>query len=150
MTATTDSPPGRTIISQRTWVSGDRRVEVDLDSDYRMCVVFHGQGSVEGAHAICRLVDEIRDEQGHDKVISALVDMRRIHSAPLRAQAIIGRWLLSRKQQIQRIAVFGGGRLEMAVARAVMTIAGMGQKAHFGGDLAGALAFLGFPPAFHR
>lgn len=148
MTTSTPQIP-RNIVARRLWVDGDRRVEVDIDDAWRMLVVFHGQGSVEGAHAICRLIDEIRDELGHDKVISALVDMRRIYSAPLRAQAIIGRWLLSRKQQIAKIAVFGGGRLEMAVAKAVMTIAGMGQKATFGARVDEAIGFLGFPADFH-
>lgn len=140
----------RTLISTRTWVDGDRRIEIDLDDAFRMRVLFFGKGSVDGAHALCRLIDEIRDEQGHDKVISALVDMRQIYSAPLRAQAIIGRWLLSRRNQIARVAVFGGGKLEMAVARAVMTIAGMGQKAFFGANVGDALKFLGFPEDFHR
>lgn len=139
----------RTLISTRQWVDGDSRLEIDLDEDWRMKVLFFGKGSVEGAHALCRLIDEIRDEQGHDRVISALVDMRRIRSAPLRAQAIIGRWLLSRRSQIARVAVFGGGKLEMAIARAVMTIAGMGQKAFFGATVDEALRFLDFPQDFH-
>jgi hypothetical protein len=146
---TPPTPTSRTILTRRSWVSGDRRIDIDLDDAWRMLVVFQGQGTVEGAHALCELIDAIRDEQGHDRMISALVDMRRIHSAPLRGQAIIGRWLLSRKAQIARVAVFGGGRLEMAVARAVMTIAGMGQKAFFGAELREALGFLNFPNDFH-
>jgi hypothetical protein len=139
----------RTVISVRQWVDGDSRLEIDLDDVFRMRIVFFGKGTVEGAHALCRLVDEIREEIGQERVISALVDMRCARSAPLRAQAIIGRWLLSRRSQIARVAVFGGGKLEMAIARAVMTIAGMGQKAFFGATVDESLRFLEFPSDFH-
>jgi hypothetical protein len=145
--------PSRAWIARRAWsdvVEGvPSRVDIDLDAGGRMRVVFDGRGSIAGMQALCALVDAIRDEVGHDRRIEAIVDMRRAGPAPLRAQAIIGRWLLGRKDQITRIAVFGGGRVEMALARAVMTIAGMGQRAFFGARLEEALAFLGFPPDFH-
>jgi|GEM_PF-2035859 len=145
----TQETAARTIIARRQWVDGDRRVEIDIDDNHRMLVVFFGRGSNDGARALCKLIDEIRDEIGHDTMMSALVDMRLVHSAPLLAQAIIGRWLLTRKKQINRIAVFGGGKLEMSVARAVMTVAGMGKKAFFGAQLTEARAFLDYPADFH-
>ncbi len=149
----TSSDPSRAWIARRVWsdvVSGvPSSVTIELDASGRMRVVFDGRGSVAGAQALCDLVDAIRDEVGHARLIEALVDMRKAGPAPLRAQAIVGRWLLGRKQQITRIAVFGGGRVEMALARAVMTIAGMGTRGFFGSHLKEALAFLDFPPDFH-
>lgn len=144
------NPAARTIVSRRQWIDGDSRIDIDIDDANRLLVVFLGRGSVAGAHALCALIDELRDEIGHTTMISALVDMRQVYSAPLRAQAIIGRWLLTRRNQIERLAVFGGGRLEMAIAKAIMTIAGMGQKAFFGAQLAEAQVFLAYPEDFHR
>jgi hypothetical protein len=145
--------PSRAWVARRAWsgvVDGvPSRIDFDLDASGRLRVVFDGRGSLAGAEALCALVDAIRDEVGHSRPIEALVDMRKAGPAPLRAQVIVGRWLLGRKGQITRIAVFGGGKVEMALARAVMTIAGMGQRAFFGARLAEALAFLGFPADFH-
>lgn len=142
------------VVSRRVWrdlVEGvPSTVEVEVDALGRMRVVFDGRGSVGGAQALCELIDAVRDEVGHGRTIHALVDMRRAGPAPLRAQLIVGRWLLGRKKQIARIAVFGGGKAEMALARAVVTLAGMGGQAFFGASLVEALAFLGFPSDFHR
>ena len=151
---TAGSVDAAAVVSRRIWkdiVEGvPSTVEVQVDAAGRMRVVFDGKGSVAGAQALCELIDAVRDEVGHDRTIHALVDMRKAGPAPLRAQMIVGRWLLGRKKQIARIAVFGGGKAEMALARAVVTLAGMGGQAFFGTALAEALAFLGFPADFHR
>lgn len=132
-------------LAQRTWQEAGQRIEVTVDADYRAVVVFDGKGSMEGTRALIDLVDGIRDQLGHTTVISALVDMRKLDGAPLRAQFVLGKWLLMRKKQMSKIAVFGGKPFEMGIARAVMTIAGMGSKTFFGNHLEQAVGFLGWP-----
>ncbi len=132
-------------LAERTWAEPGQRIDITVDDAHRAVVVFDGKGSMPGARALIELIDAIRDELGHEIRISALVDMRRLDGAPLRAQFLIGKWLLTRKKQIAKVAVFGGKPFEMGVARAVMKIAGMGQQAFFGNHASEALAFLGWP-----
>lgn len=139
------SPPPNAWRAERHWHEPGQRIDITVDDAHRAVVVFDGKGSMPGAKALVELVDAIRDELGHDILISALVDMRKLDGAPLRAQFLIGRWLLSRKKQIDKVAVFGGKPFEMGLAKAVMTIAGMGSKASFGNHLADAVRFLGWP-----
>jgi len=141
-----DSPqPTTTWRAERHWHEPGQSIDITVDDAHRAVVVFDGKGSMDGARALVANIDAIRDELGHDVHISALVDMRRLDGAPLRAQFLIGKWLLARKKQIERVAVFGGKPFEMGLARAVMTIAGMSAKASFGNHRHEALAFLGWP-----
>ncbi|MFO0751313.1 MAG: STAS/SEC14 domain-containing protein [Myxococcota bacterium] len=137
--------PTRTWRAERHWHEPGQDIDITVDHDHRVVVVFRGRGSLDGARALIELVDSVRDELGHTTVISTLVDMRLLDGAPLRAQFIIGKWLLARRKQVDRVAVFGGKPFEMGLARAVMTIAGMGAKASFGNHLADAMRFLGWP-----
>lgn len=138
-------PPSKRWLAERNWSEPTQRIDITVDSEYRMAVVFTGKGSMAGAKALVDLIDSLRTELGHHVMISALVDMRRIDGAPLRAQIVLGRWLMMSKKQIAKVAIFGGKPFEMGIARAVMTIAGMGQKASFGNHLDEALRFLGWP-----
>lgn len=119
-------------------------VRVAIDAEHRVFVHFNGRGSTEGARAVTAMMDVVRDELGHDTVFEAIVDMRDLDGAPLRAQFIIGRWLLGRKKQISKVAIFGGKPFEMKVARAVMTVARM-HNAHFCDHLDEAMRWLGWP-----
>ena len=139
-----ESTPPRLLVD-RTWTEPGQSIHLTLDADHRGVIVFNGKGTMAGAQALIDLIDGLRAELGHDLVISALVDMRRLEGAPLRAQFLLGKWLLTRKKQISKVAIFGGKPIEMGIARAVMTISGMGQKAHFGNHLADAVRFLGWP-----
>lgn len=132
-------------LAQRRWQEPGQLIDITVDAEHRAVVVFDGKGSMTGAKALIDLIDAIRDEVGHHVLISALVDMRKLDGAPLRAQFTIGKWLLTRKKQMDKVALFGGKPFEMGIARAVMTIAGMGAKAHFGNQLGDALRFLGWP-----
>jgi len=129
----------------REWREPGQLILLTLDADHRACVYFDGKGSLDGAKALIDLVDRVRDEVGHDKVFAAIVDMRDLSGAPLRAQFVIGKWLFARKRQIAKIAVFGGRPFEMKVAQAVMTVARM-KNASFFKTLGQAIAWLGWPP----
>ncbi len=132
-------------LAERTWSEVGQRIHITLDADHRTVVVLDGKGSMPGTKALIDLMESIRDQIGHGILISALVDMRKLDGAPLRSQFVLGKWLLMRKKQMDRIAVFGGKPYEMGIARAVMTIAGMGAKTFFGNHLDDAVRFLGWP-----
>ena len=95
-------------------------VRIAIDQGNRVFVHFNGRGSVDGARSVTEMMDQVRDELGHDVVFEALVDMRDLDGAPLRAQFVIGKWLLGRKKQIAKVAIFGGKPFEMKVAAAVL------------------------------
>lgn len=139
-----DHAPFETILD-RTWREPLQSIRLTLDGQNRGVVVIEGKGSIAGAHALIKLIDDARDELGHHIVISSLVDLRRLEGAPLRAQFVLGKWLLARRKQIHKVAIFGGKPFEMGLARAIMTIAGMGSKAWFGNQLNDALSFLEWP-----
>jgi len=140
-----ENPPPQRWLTQRTWTEPTQRIDITVDAEHRVAVVFTGKGSMPGTKALIDMVESIRAEVGLDVVISALVDMRKLDGAPLRAQIVLGRWVLSRKKDISKVAIFGGKPFEMGLARAVMTIAGMGRKASFGNHLDEAVRFLGWP-----
>lgn len=145
MTDTPSPPANSRMLVDRTWTEPGQRIHITMDEQHRAVVVFDGKGTMAGGQALMNLIDQLREEFGHGLVIAALVDMRKLDGAPLRVQFLLGKWLLTRKKQISKIAIFGGKPIEMGIARAVMTISGMGQKAHFGNHRADALRFLGWP-----
>ena len=64
-----------------------------------------------------------------------------IEGVPLRAQFLLGKWLLNNKQHFLRIAVFGGKPWEMNMGRAVAKIARF-QNIGFFADEPASLAYL--------
>jgi hypothetical protein len=131
------------------WSEPKQTITMRMDHAFRGVVVIDGKGSIAGSHALIGLVEGARDEIGHEVIIESLVDLRKLHGAPLRSQLIIGKWLFKRKDQIRKIAVFGGSRVEMKLASTIMTIARM-KNAHFTKHLSNALTWLEWPADFHK
>ncbi|PIE16344.1 MAG: hypothetical protein CSA66_07425 [Proteobacteria bacterium] len=127
----------------REWREPEQLIRVSADAEDRGAVYFSGAGSMAGARALTELLDELRALIGTDKRFVAIVDLRDLAGAPLRAQFHIGKWLFARKRQIERVAVFGGRPFEMRIARAVMKIARM-REASFFDSLDDALRWLGW------
>jgi hypothetical protein len=134
-------------LAEREWREPGQVIHITTDEAYRTVVVFDGKGSMSGTKALMDLVESLRDQLGHHIRITVLVDLRRLDGVPLRAQFVLGRWLIARRRDIERIAVFGGKPLEMGLARAAMTVAGMADTAFFGQRLEDAVRFLGWPEA---
>ena len=112
-------------IFKREWVRGTARVLFLVDSEFRSFLHFEGKGSMDGTRAFVRFADEAIAEFGENYRSQSLVDLTKLDSAPLRAQFVLGKWLLKNKRYLTQIAVFGGKPFEMAIARAVMKIARM-------------------------
>jgi len=129
---------------ERDWTRGTSQVKFRVDETHRSFCYFIGKGTMDGARAFLRFADEAIVEFGDEYLTTSLVDLSQLHSAPLRSQFLLGKWLFKNKRYIAKIAVFGGKPYEMAIARAVMKIARMKQVGFFkrGEE---ARAFLGFP-----
>ena len=133
-----------TYLFEREWERGSARVVFRVDDVHRSFCYFSGKGTMDGARAFLRFVNEAIEEFGDEYLTTSLVDLSQLHGAPIRSQFLLGKWLFKNKRYIAKIAVFGGKPYEMAIARAVMKIARMKQVDFFkrGPD---ARAFLGFP-----
>ncbi len=70
-----------------------------------------------------------------------MLDLRKLDGVPLRAQFLLGKWLLGNKHLFYRIAVFGGKAWEMNFARAVAKVAGF-KNIGFYDDEASSLRYL--------
>lgn len=128
----------------RTWEEPGQSLAMAVDGALRVAVPLRGRGSMAGAQALVEVMEDIRDALGHDKVFTAVVDLRELDGSPLRAQFLLGKWLFRRKAQLERVAVFGGRPFEMRLARAVMKIAMM-RNAGFFNTLHEAIGWMGWP-----
>ncbi|TNF23574.1 MAG: STAS/SEC14 domain-containing protein [Deltaproteobacteria bacterium] len=128
----------------RTWREPGQLLHIVVDPELRAIVYFSGKGSMGGARALIDVMESIRDAVGHDKVFSAVVDLRELDGSPLRAQFLLGKWLFTRKAQLERVAIFGGRPFEMRLAQAVMKI-GMMRNAGFFDTQREAIAWIGWP-----
>lgn len=95
---------------------------------------FFGRGSLEITHAFIDALDEGIDVVPDELIVRGRVDMSELEGTPLRAQFLVGKWLLKNKQRFAKIAVFGARPWEAKVARAVMKIARMRNVGFFDTD----------------
>jgi hypothetical protein len=101
-----------------------------------------GKGTVEGTKNIIHSFEELFAMVGPGNKVKVLVDMGKMKGAPLRAQALLGRWLVKTRSRVSLAAVFGGRSLEVKVARTVTRVAGLIDKVAFLDSETEAIAFL--------
>ena len=123
-------PIGQTIYSHESNVGGaDLRM---ILTDRWECVLgMVGKGSVEGARNFVARISEMHEAHPDADPTIVAVDLSELHSSPVRAQIIIGRWLLQNRHLVGRIGVFEGAPLEMKLARALMKMARMREVGFF-------------------
>lgn len=133
------------ILFQRHWVSPEQDMVIDfrVDEAMRSFATFKGRGSMESVRAFLAMCDEAIVEFGPDYRTRALIDLSALRKSPLRSQFVLGKWLLKNRRYTERIAVFGGARLEMTIARAGIRIARLKAAGFFSQETA-ARSFLGF------
>ena len=90
---------------------------------------------MDGAREFLKMADEAIAFFGPEYKTKITADLRSLRGAPLRSQVLLGKWLLKNKRYVERIAVFGGKRVEMAIAKAVMKIARMTHVGFFNDEL---------------
>jgi hypothetical protein len=93
-------------------------------------VAFIGKSTIPGTEAFIAMAEELGDVVGDEKLV-LIVDLSKMDGAPLRAQMMLGKWLMKNKDRFERIAVFGGKPSEMNLARGIMKIARMDRVGFF-------------------
>lgn len=131
------------ILFERQWRATGISIRFHVDKDMRSFAVFEGKGSMESARQFLKMCDDAIVHFGAAYETRSLIDLRSLRGAPLRSQFLLGKWLLKNKRYIAKIAVFGGNKWEMTLARAVMKIARMKHVGFFN-DESAARSFLGF------
>ena len=129
------------ILFERHWAKGGAEVDFHVDEEMYSLVVFGGKGSIDGAKEFLKMADEAIAFFGPEYQTRITADLRKLNGAPIRSQFLLGKWLLKNKRYVERIAVFGGRRIEMTIARAVMKIGRMHHVGFFN-DEASALRFI--------
>jgi hypothetical protein len=136
-----DAPPE--ILFERQWSDAQISIRFHVDEDMRSFAVFEGKGSMDSARQFVKMCDDAIVHFGAGYETRSLVDLRSLKGAPLRSQFLLGKWLLKNKRYVAKIAVFGGNKFEMTLARAIMKIARMKHVGFFNVE-SDARSFLGF------
>ncbi|MCB9728731.1 MAG: hypothetical protein H6744_17495 [Deltaproteobacteria bacterium] len=133
----------RELLFHRVYDDGDVRIEVGIDTAYNSIATLAGRGTVKGAKALTRMLDDASEQLGRHNRTRSLVSLEALHDSPIRSQLVLGKWLFQNRQLVDAIAVYGGKPWEMKLARAVMQIAQL-QNAGFFQTRPEAEAFLGW------
>jgi len=102
----------------------------------------YGKGTVEGTKNLVSAFDELFDSVEVGGRVRVLVDMANMQGAPLRAQAVLGKWLVKKRNRIERAGVFGGRTMETKVARTIVRLAKLEGIVAFHESEDAALGFL--------
>lgn len=111
------------LLFEKAWREDGGSFRVSIDSNRFAVVRFKGKGSMPSTRAFIAALDEGHAAIGEVAEVRALLDLRQLEGVPLRAQFLLGKWLLHNKKHFYRIAVFGGKAWEMNMGRAVAKIA---------------------------
>jgi len=111
------------VIYEREQQTGNSRMELRLTEDWRMDLKISGEGSVEGTHRLLEALEEALDAYPEAPPLDSAVDLSELRKSPLRAQFIMGKWLMGRRGRVGRLAVYEGQPLEMKLARAITRLA---------------------------
>lgn len=109
----------------RSHDTGESRFTLTLHRSMLLHIVLAGKGTNQGVERLLGHLEEMEQDLAPDEKVRALIDLTTLEGAPLRAQLRLGKWLFVRRERAERIAIFGGKPMEIAVARAVMKIAHM-------------------------
>lgn len=104
---------------------------VVLDADRVLYSTVAGKGTVKGTRALVAMYEEIVALREDGETVDAFMDLTQLSKTPLRAQIILGKWLLTRRALLGRLAVFGAKPWERKIAQAVLKVARFDRAAFF-------------------
>ena len=125
---------GDDLLYEKEWRDANGHFRMTVDKNNFGVTRFFGKGSMDGTRAFVVMLDESDAAVGTADDIRAMVDLRELSGAPIRAQFILGKWLMNHKHRFYRIGVFGGKPWEMKLARAVAKIARFKNIGFFGDE----------------
>ena len=106
---------------ERRYDDGNSQFTLTYDTRVEMC--FWGKGTMAGAHALLKFLDEVSLLVEPGCPADTVADLSSLSGSPLRAQFLLGRWLLTHREQVRRVAIVGARPWERRLATAVMKIA---------------------------
>ena len=104
---------------------------VVVDSDQMLLVAIHGKGTMQGTRALVAMFDEIASAREGDESLDVLMDLSGLSKTPLRAQAVMGQWLLTNRTLVGRVAISGAKAWERRMAQAIFKLARFERAALF-------------------
>ena len=104
---------------------------VVVDSDHMLLVEIHGKGSMPGTRALLAMFDEIASMREGDEILDVLMDLSGLTKTPLRAQAVMAKWLLANRSLVGRVGICGAKPWERRMAKAVLKLARFDRAALF-------------------
>ena len=118
------------LLFRREYRDEGGRFDLELDPQYRIRLTFHGAGTMNGAHALVDMLDEVARVVPVGTVVNACIDLTELTKSPVRSQFLLGKWLIKHRNQLAHCAIFGARPWEKRLASAVMSIARF-QRARF-------------------
>jgi hypothetical protein len=85
---------------------------------------FFGNGHLDITHAFVDALEKALAVAGPAPV-PGIVDLKELQKSPLRAQFVLGKWLLKNKARFTKLALCGAKPWEAKLAKMIMKIAGM-------------------------
>ena len=128
-------PLGPTRYTNRYDDPGVGSFTVVVDSDEVFYVTIRGKGTVKGTRALVAMFDEVATLREGDETLDVFMDLTALSKTPLRAQAILGKWLLKNHGLVRRIAMVGAKAWERKLAQAVLKVARFDRAAFFKGAM---------------
>ena len=104
---------------------------VAVDSDHMLVVAIHGKGTMKGTRALVVMFDEITYMREDDEILDVMMDLSDLSKTPLRAQAVMGKWLVTSRAFVDRVAIAGAKAWERRMAQAIFKLARFDRAALF-------------------
>lgn len=120
-------------------------IECICADDWRTMVRISGIGTVDGAHVLVEMLDDIM-ALDPSRTGASIMDVSGVTKTPVRVQFVLGKWLLKNRKRVERVALVGAKPWEQKLAKAVMRIARFDHVAILE-TIPEALAFLGWDEA---
>ena len=120
-------------------------IECICAEDWRAMVRIGGKGTVEGAHILVGMLDDIV-ALDPSRTGACIMDISDVTKTPVRVQFVLGKWLLKNRKRVEQIALVGAKPWEQKIAKAVTKIARYEHIAILS-TIPEALAFLGWNKA---
>ena len=102
-----------------------------LDADNILHMTIYGRGTVHGTQALVRMLEEVVALREPGERVDAFINLTDLSKTPLRSQLILGKWFVTRRHLVDRVAIFGAKPWETKLAKAVMKIARFERAAFF-------------------
>ena len=94
-----------------------------IDNANLCFIVLHGRATLGGAKALVASFNEMANLRQGAETVDVLMDLSGLTKTPLRAQALLGKWLISNRSLVGRVAIFGAKTWEHRVSKAVFRFA---------------------------